>query len=596
MISRSGLCLFSLSMALFATDVLAPVPLRDVKVGGEIGRRIDATIRNNLLVINADRDFLASLATRDPQSGYIGLGKLLMATVRFAAYSGDPKVVALKDRLVERILAAQEADGYAGYFSTARRIAKLWDVHELGYLIAGLTDNCRLFGDRRSLTAAKKAADYVVAHWNRIPGNWGETTGVATHVAVTGLERTLLALARETGVDRYTKFVLGPRSLGSWNLPIVVGRRAGIEGHVYAYMARTLAQLELYRRRPEPQLLGPATRAIDFLADEGMAITGGAGQWEIWTGDQDGRGHLAESCATAYQLRVYDSLLRLRGEARYGDLMERTVLNTLFAAQSPDGRRIRYYTPFEGPREYHPVDTYCCPNNYRRIVSELPEMIYYRKRDGVAVNLYTASELKMEVRGVPVRLRQETTFPGSGEITIHVEPARAATFALSLRIPLWARGAAIVVNGQSGPPLTPGSFAQLLREWKAGDRVVLTLPMKPRLVLGRQQQAGRAAVMRGPQVYALNPAQRSDLARLDAADLSRFTLDPASLEVIRDAGVRPEGTAIRAGAWKPGYGTAAKHDLTLVLTEFPDPGATATYFKLRDLGVAVPDELHRPRN
>jgi hypothetical protein len=583
-------------LRLCAADVLAPLPLRDVKVGGEIGRRIDATIRNNLLVIDVDRDFLAPLATRDPQSGYIGLGKLLMATVRFAAYSGDPQVAALKDRLVERILAAQEADGYAGYFSPARRIAKLWDVHEVGYLIAGLTDNYRLFGDRRSLTAAKKAADYVVAHWNKIPGDWGATTGVAEHVAVTGLERTLLTLAREAGEERYTDFVLGPRALGSWNLPIVVGRRGGIEGHIYAYMARTLAQLELYRRRPEPQLLGPATRAMDFLADEGMAITGGAGQWEIWTGDQDGRGHLAESCATAYQLRVYDSLLRLRGEARYGDLMERTVLNTLFAAQSPDGRRIRYYAPFEGPREYHPVDTYCCPNNYRRIVSELPEMIYYRKRDGVAVNLYTSSELKMEVRGVPVRLRQETTFPSSGEITIHVEPARAATFALSLRIPLWARGATVVVNGQSGPPLTPGSFAHLQREWKSGDRVVLMLPMKPRLVLGRQQQAGRAAVMRGPQVYALNPAQRAELAELDAADLSRFTLDAASLELIRDASVRPEGTAIRAGAWKPGYGTAAKQDLTLVLTEFPDPGATATYFKLRDLGVAVPDELHRPRN
>ena len=404
-------CSFFLAAALLAGDDLVPLTLRDVKVRGEIGRRIDVTVRNNLLVIDVEKDFLAPLASRDPQGGYIGLGKLLMSTVRFAAYTNEPKVTALKDRLVARILAAQEPDGYLGFFSPPNRITKLWDVHEIGYLIAGLTDNYLLFGDKRSLAAAAKSADYVLAHWKEVPVDWGERTGVATHVAVTGLERTMLQLSQATGDRRYAEFVTGPRALGSWNLPIVIGRRAGIEGHIYAYMARTLAQLELYRQRPDEKLLIPAQRALDFLGDDGMAVTGGAGQWEIWTGDQDGRGHLAETCATAYQLRVYENLLRLRGDPRFGDMMERTIFNTLFAAQSPDGRRIRYYAPFEGPREYHPVDTYCCPTNYRRIISELPEMVYYRRGGGVVVNLYSASEAKLELSGVPVQIRQETEFP-----------------------------------------------------------------------------------------------------------------------------------------------------------------------------------------
>ena len=95
-------------------------------------------------------------------------------------------------------------------------------------------------------------------------------------------------------------------------------------------------------------------------------------------------------------------------------------------------------------------------------------------------------------------------------------------------------------------------------------------------------------------VYSLNPSQNADLAKLDASDLGRLTLDPASLEVIPDPSLRPDGAAVRAGAWKPGYGTLPKHDLTLLLSEFPDPGATAIYFKLRDLSLAVEDELHRP--
>lgn len=581
-----------LTAPLFAADVLTPIPIRNVKAGGEIGRRIDATVRNNLLVIDVEKDFLAPLSTRDPKSGYIGLGKLLMSAVRFGAYTGDPQVVALKNRLVKRVAAAQDADGYLGFFSPANRMTKLWDVHEVGYLIAGLTDDYLLFGEKGSLAAAVKAADYVLAHWRQIPADWGERTGVATHVAVTGLERTMLQLGRATGNKRYVEFVKGPRALGSWNLPIVIGRRSGIEGHIYAYMARALAQLELHRMAPAPALLSQADRALDFLGDEGMAVTGGAGQWEIWTDDQDGRGQLAETCATAYQLRVYDSLLRLRGDARYGDLIERTVFNTLFAAQSPDGRRIRYYSPTEGPREYHPVDTYCCPTNYRRIISELPEMLYYRRGSGAAVVLFTDSEAHFDLSGQKVRLRQETDFPNSGSVVIRVEPAQAVAFPLAIRIPAWAVGTALLVNGEPAAA-RPGTFEVIDRQWKAGDRVELRLPMSPRLVRGRQRQAGRAAVLRGPIVYALNPIQNPELAKLDAADLGRFTIDPGSLELVSDRAVRPGGTGIRAGAWRPGYGTAAKHDLTVTLTEFPDPGATATYFRLRDLSVAVDDELHR---
>jgi hypothetical protein len=585
-------CSFLAAAPLFPADVLTPLAIRSVKVGGEIGRRIDATIRNNLLVIDVERDFLAPLSTRDPKSGYIGLGKLLMSAVRFGAYTGDPQVLALKERLVRRLVAAQAPDGYLGFFSPANRMTRLWDVHEAGYLIAGLTDDYLLFGEKGSLAAAVRSADYVLSHWNQIPGDWGERTGVAAHVAVTGLERTMLQLARATGDKRYAEFVEGPRALGSWNLPIVIGRRAGIEGHIYAYMARSLAQLEMYRMKPAPPLLAQADRALDFLGGEGMAVTGGAGQWEIWTDDQDGRGQLAETCATAYQLRVYDSLLRLRGDARYGDLIERTVFNTLFAAQSPDGRRIRYYSPTEGPREYHPVDTYCCPTNYRRIVSELPEMVYYRRGNGAAVVLFSDSEAQFELSGQKVRLKQETDFPNSGSVVIRVDPAQAAAFPLDIRIPAWAAGAALSVNGEAAA-VRPGGFATIDRKWKTGDRVELKLPMRPRLVLGRQRQAGRAAVLRGPIVYALNPTQNPELAKLDAADLGRYTIDPGSLELVSDGAVRPGGTGIRAGAWRPGYGTAAKHDLTVTLTEFPDPGATTTYFKLRDLSAAMDDELHR---
>ena len=584
-----------LGRASLPADTLTPLSLRDVQVGGEIGRRIDITVSNNLLVLDADRDFLPPFRNRTAQDGYVGLGKLIDATVKFAAYTGDSRVLALKRHLVEETLKTQEPDGYLGIMASPARIQGLWDVHELGYLIWALLSDYEYFGEEHSLTAARRAADYLVQRWSTLPNDWCVGTDVAPHVAVTGLERTMLALHRQTGNAAYLDFTVKTRALPEWDLPIVIGRRKGIEGHAYAYMARCLAQLELYRTQPNPRLLGQTERAVDFmLHHDGLHITGGTGQCEIWTDDQDGRGDLGETCATAYQLRLYDSLLRLHGDARMGDLIERTVFNALFAAQSPDGRRLRYFAPTEGPRAYWNTDTYCCPCNYRRIVAELPAMVFYRTRTGLAVSLYTPSQAQLSVgHDVSLVVRQETDYPNSGRVRLQFEPARPVEFPLQLRIPAWSRGASVSVNGQPVSRTVPaGEFFEVTRLWKSGDEVMLELPMSWRLVKGRQRQAGRVAVLRGPQVFCLNPAQHASLAQLDGVELGYLALDPKSLGApLRSDAVRPGGLACKVSAWKPSFSLGDKADYELILTEFPDPDGKATYFRLRDLSVAVEDEL-----
>ena len=588
---------FALTATVIAqAEVMVPLHVTQVKAGGEIGRRIDVTIHNNLLALDADKDFLPPFEEKKRTSGYIGLGKLIDAAVRFAAYSRDERVIALKNHLVDKTIATQDPDGYLGMFDSASRMHGMWDVHEVGYLIYGLLSDYEYFGQQRSLDAAKKGADYIVRRWPEIPGDWDARTSIATHVSVTGLERTMFRLNRLTGDKTYRDFCTNQRALADWDLGIVVGRRPLIEGHIYAYLCRCLAQLELYRESPDDRLLRQTHRAIEFMThQDGMCITGGCGQWEIWTDDQDGRGAMAETCATAYQMRVLAALLGQTGESRYGDLMERTMYNTLFAAQSPDGRHIRYYSPLEGGREYHPGDTYCCPCNYRRIIAELPSMVYYRTDDGVAVNLYTASEADVELAShVSLRIRQQTDYPSSGHVTIQVTPSQPVEFALQLRIPVWCGRARIVAPGKAAEPqeVPGGRFHAIKRTWRSGDEVVLEMPMPWRLVRGRKRQSGRAAVMRGPIVFCLNPAQDEQLADWDGADLGRITLDPNSLrQPVGDNSVRPDGIAYEVRGWKPGHSISTTGDLALRLTEFADPGGKATYFRLRDSSVAVKDEL-----
>jgi hypothetical protein len=221
-------------------------------------------------------------------------------------------------------------------------------------------------------------------------------------------------------------------------------------------------------------------------------------------------------------------------------------------------------------------------------------MIYYRAGRGVAVNLLTPSRAEIELDDdLCVAFRQETEYPHSGKVVIHVDPSKPATFPLRLRIPRWCKSASVTVGGDSpDASVEPGKFFEIKRRWQNGDVVRLDLVMDWRLVKGRKAQAGRVAVVRGPIVFCLNRSRHEKLADVD---LRLITLDPASLEgPFPDDRVHPGGQACRVRAWGPGrWYPMAKTDLELTLTEFPDPDGEAVYFKIPNpnAGLLVDDEL-----
>lgn len=583
------------------SDIFQPFNVNEVKVNGEIGRRIDITLHENIQKIDIDNDFIIPFIKKDNGEGFVGIGMYIDALAKIANYTGDQQIILYKDYIIDQLITAQLRDGYIGMLKPETRMWHLWDIHEMAYIIFGLTTDYQCFQNQESLNAAIKVADYILRHWSEIPQDWEEQTRVCLHEAVTGIDRSMLTLYQLTGERRFLDFCENKKELRNWDQPIVIGRRPGIEGHVYGYLGVCLAQLEMYRLFPQKKLLIPTERAIHFLtANDGMTISGEAGQWEIWTDDQDGNVALGETCATAYQIRVYESLLRLLGDSRYADIMERTIYNALFAAQSPDGRNIRYYTPLAGTREYFDKDTYCCPSNFRRIISELPSMIYYKTQDeGICISLYTASSAKTGLSdGTEVYLSQETDYPNSGKIVIAISPSQPKKFPLRLRVPTWAKGATVSINGKEQHN-TAGSdrFISLDRIWTKGDTVLLNIPMEWRLIKGRKRQAGRVAVMRGPVIFCLNPSknQGKGMEKLTSVELERLWLDPLSLKgPFADETVRPGGMVCKVGAWKEGFGMSdGPYDYELLLTEFPDPESKSTYFTIADLTYAQEDELNQ---
>ena len=588
-----------------AADPFSTLEPGTVRLGGEIGRRIGVTVDNNLLAINIERDFVQPFIDRNRKGGFIGLGMLIDSLVHMAAHTGDARVLDVKKRTVAAAIATQEPDGYLGIMAPESRIWRLWDTHEMAYLIHALTSDFNLFEEKPSLAAATKIANLVMERLRAHPDrDLGDNT-VSNDTATTGLDLALLRLSVASGEPKYREFVVEQRRLPKWKLPIIRGRWGKVDGHAYAFVDHALAQTQLRRietdRATDDRLLAQLRTAVDFLTRQnGLVVTGACGDHECWHDTQQGTLNLGETCATAYLLRVMDDCLRRDGDGRSGDIMERAIFNALFAAQSPDGRRIRYYTPFDGPRAYYSTDTYCCPCNYRRIVAELPSLVYYRTDGGVAVNLYTSSQASLVLDGVKVEIRQETDYPRSGRVVITIDPAGATEFPLRLRIPRWCQGATVADNDERAAAAEPAAdrFFTITRTWRAGDRVTLEMPMPFRLVKGRVAQAGRAAVARGPQVFCLSRSRNKDVKGLDTVDLRLLVLDPASIEgPIPDDTVRPDGVACRVKAWRPGvFYPHNPPDLELTLTEFPDPDGEATYFLVPNPADErlVDDELTEP--
>jgi len=562
-----------------SAEVCTALAPAQVKVGGEIGRRLEATVENNLLVIDLDRDFLKPFQERKSTSGYVGIGKTIDAYARFAAYTGDERVLDRKRHLVKTLLECQEPDGYLGMFRPDARITSLWDVHEMAYIVLGLTSDYQFCGEQASLDAARKLADHLIAKMSGPNAPKVGPDDLSDVMPTTGLDEAFLYLSDQCGDARYRDFVVKDRGIPEWRMPLVLGRWGKIDGHAYAYMSRSLAQVRLTRHLPEEGLWETTKDVFRFLLDgDGLVITGTCSDHECWHNTQSGTTNLGETCATAYLLRFYDELLRQTGIALYGDLMERAIYNALFGAQSPDGRRIRYYTPFEAPRAYHETDTYCCPCNYRRILPDLPRMIYYRQGEGVYVNLYTLSTAEIPLQNdVILTLRQETDYPNSGRVRLTIGLAQPIEFTLCLRVPRWSPGVQIRVNGESATPEASGEGRiSIRRTWKNGDTVDIEFPMAFRLVKGRRTQEGRAAIMRGPLIFTYNPERNPDL-RDKAPRL--FALDPSSIEgPFPDDSVHPGGLSCRVKIWEPGawYPFAATRQA--ILTEYADPDAVATYF------------------
>lgn len=590
---------------------MQPIAATAVKLHGEIGRRIDLTVQRNVLALEDEGVFREKflkpflkvdgkrIHSKEVWGDYVGLGQHLEGVVRLAAYTRNERLLKLKDDYFQLLLASQDPDGFIGWCDGQERNERPWIIHEACYLVHALVTDAQCFNEKRSLTGARKLMDWILAN--------APLSKQGVHQI--GLASASVRLYAVSPDERYVNWLRDVEGLiqpSKTSAPAGNGAAAKPGFHVYTDLELTCAQLELMPAFPDRTAYSThwLTSLSSLFVQGGMLLPGtctGTGEWgEYWNFQQKGE-KFSETCATCYLIRLMHLMLANQGDSFYGDVMERAIYNGLFAAQSPDGRKLHYHVPFTGPREYFSVDTYCCPNNYRRLLGQLPEMIYYQNKEGIAVNLYESSIMNFKQRGAEVQLIQTTDYPSSGTVKIEVKPARPVDFRLSLRIPRWCPEAVVVVKGELPQTVKGGQFHAINRTWQPGDVVELRMPLPWRWVKGRMLQEGRVALMRGPVAFCFKPVNVEGYQdpkegyKLSEEDYRRnLVLDLGSLtEPIKDETLRPNGLCAKVKAWSLRQPLFQDPDMTLILKEFIDPNGQAIYFVPNDRakGNVVDDEL-----
>lgn len=497
--------------------------------------------------------------------------KWLEAAAAVFAVTGNAQVDRRMDEVIGVIARAQRPDGYLHTPVLIRNRAgdrdaqpfqdRLnFETYNLGHLITAACVHRRATGKTSLLRVAIKAAEYLAEAARTRAHQLARNAVCPSHyMAVVELYRTTrdpkhLELARALFALR--DLVDDGSDDNQDRIPFRKQRTAS--GHAVRANYLYAGAADLVAETGDRTLLDPLRSIWEDVVSRKMAITGACGALydgasPDGTKDQKSITRVHQAYGRAYQLPHSTAhnetcaavgnvlwnwrMLTLTGEARYADVLELALLNAVLAGISLDGTRFFYVNTLRQldampvalrwSRSREPfISCFCCPPNVVRTIAEVGSYAYGRSPGAIWVHLYGGSVLDTEFTpGSRLKLRQVTDYPWDDRVTITVDAAPSHPWALRLRVPGWAAGATLSLNGRPRPmPPEPGTYVEVQRVWSAGDVVELTLPMRPRLMQAHplvEEARQQVAVRRGPLVYCLESTDLPQGVRLSDVVLPR---------------------------------------------------------------------------
>jgi DUF1680 family protein len=481
--------------------------------------------------------------------------RLLEAACYVLAKQPDPalrsRIDGYLDKAIERIRSRKQiwsSEGDGDFFAAGNFL-------ELGVAYYEAT------GSRKMLDVAIEIADDLDSVFGP-----DKRHDISNHE---GIKIGLLRLYRGTGNDRYlrlAKFFLDTRGNPAAR-SIMYGPyaqdHAPVKSQIRA-IGHAVRATYLYTPLTDIAALTADTeyaQADERIWEDAVSkrtyLTGGIGSYrdEEDYGDDYDLPNLAawnEICAAYGNTFWNQKLFLLQQDAKYIDVMERTLYNAFLAGVSIGGDTYLYQAPLKAYGSFARQAWFgpnCCPPNLARLLPQLGGLVYARGEQSLYVNLFVGSKAEVRLKDTSLTIAQQTRYPWDGAVTITVQPQKPQSFALFVRIPGWARNqpmpgslysylptpeqpVSLSINGSATTYALEKGYARIEREWKSGDTVQLNIPMPVRRVLAAEQVAddrGLVALERGPLVFcaeqADNPGGVFNLMLPEKADL-QFAYKP----------------------------------------------------------------------
>ena len=470
-------------------------------------------------------------------------------TIEGASYSlqtyPDKKLQKYIDSVLVIVAGAQEPDGY---LYTARTMnpkhphnwagKERWvavenlshEFYNLGHMIEGAVAHYQATGKRNFLDIAIKYADCVCREIGNGPQQKKYVPG---HQIA---EMALVKLYMVTGDKKYldqAKFFLDTRGYTSRKDAYSQAHKPVVEqdeavGHAVRAVYMYSGMADVAAITGDSSYIKAIDKIWDNIVSKKIYITGGIGARHA--GEAFGNNYelpnlsaYCETCAAIGNVYMNYRLFLLHGDAKYFDVLERTLYNGLISGVSLDGGSFFYPNPLSSNGKYSRKPWFgcaCCPSNVSRFIPSLPGYVYAVKNDQVYVNLYLSNKAELKVDKKKILLEQETGYPWNGDIRLKITQGNQ-DFTMKLRIPGWVRGNVlpsdlysyadnqkpayqVSVNGQTVESDVNDGYLSIARKWKKGDVVEVHFDMIPRIVKANpkvEADHGRVAVERGPIVY-----------------------------------------------------------------------------------------------
>ncbi len=482
--------------------------------------------------------------------------KVLEAMAAVYAVTKDTNLDEQMDMAIAVIGKAQKPDGYIYTKSIIEQQksgqAKMFDdklsfeAYNFGHLMTAACAHYQATGKTSLLNIAKKATDFLIGFYATATPEQARNAICPSHyMGITEMYRT-------TGEKKYLQLVNKLMSIrgtvegtddNSDRQPF--RQMEKVVGHAVRANYLFAGAADLYAETGEPALLTTLNKMWDNVVNHKMYVTGGCGA--LYDGvsvdgvsykpDTVQKVHQAygrdyqlpnfsahnETCANIGNVLWNWRMLLVTGQARYADVMELALYNSVLSGASMQGTEFFYTNPlaasadypyqlrWQGGRQPYIQLSNCCPPNIVRTIAEVGNYMYGMSDKGLYVHLYGANKLRTQLAdGSSFAFEEQTLYPWSGAITFNITEAPAKKMEMHLRMPGWCKKATLSINGKAASAAAgDDGYIVIDKQWKAGDKITFMLEMPAVLLESNplvEETRNQVTVKRGPVVYCLESA------------------------------------------------------------------------------------------